>query len=166
MVRRYVTVTEKQIIADRAQGRCEYCQSRADFATQSFSVEHIIPVSLNGETELENLALACPGCNAHKYNKIRSPDPADGKIVPLYNPRTQQWQEHFRWNHDFSLVVVGAYTDKEINLGKAAELLGIHRLELEEKFRTQGIPLRTGADTSEEVRAEAAAIEQWNAAAE
>ncbi len=69
-------------------------------------------------------------------------------------------QNELRW-----LVVVGAYMDEEINLGKAAELLGIHRLELEGKFRTQGIPLRTGTDTAEEVRAEAAAIEQWNAAA-
>ena len=138
MVRRYVTVTEKQIVADRAQGRCEYCQSRADFATQSFSVEHIIPVSLNGETELENLALACPGCNAHKYNKIRSPDPADGKIVPLYNPRTQQWQEHFRWNHDFSRIVgltaVGRATVQAlklnrpglINIRKALFIIGWH----------------------------------------
>ena len=69
-------------------------------------------------------------------------------------------QNELRW-----LVVIGAYMDEEINLGKAAELLGMHRLELEEKFRTQGIPLRTGADTAEEVRAEVAAIEQWNAAA-
>jgi hypothetical protein len=138
MVRRYVTVPEKQAIAERAQGRCEYCQSRADFATQSFSVEHIIPVSLDGETELENLALACPGCNAHKYNKTRSPDPADGKVVPLYNPRTQQWREHFRWNHDFSRIVgltaVGRATVQAlklnrtgiINIRKALFIVGLH----------------------------------------
>ncbi len=138
MVRRYVTVPEKQAVAERAQGRCEYCQSRADFATQSFSVEHIIPVSLDGETELENLALACPGCNAHKYNKTRSSDPADEKVVPLYNPRTQQWQEHFRWNHDFSRIVgltaVGRATVQAlklnrtglVNIRKALFIVGLH----------------------------------------
>ncbi|CAK8719555.1 HNH nuclease domain-containing protein [Candidatus Electronema halotolerans] len=138
MVRRYVTVPEKQAVAERAQGRCEYCQSRADFATQSFSVEHIMPVSLNGETALENLALACPGCNAHKYNKIRSPDPADGKVVPLYNPRTQQWQDHFRWNHDYSRIVgltaVGRATVQAlklnrpglVNIRKALFIIGLH----------------------------------------
>ena len=138
MVRRDVTVSEKQAVVERAQGRCEYCQSRADFATQSFSVEHIIPVSLDGETELENLALACPGCNAHKYNKIRSPDPADGKVVPLYNPGTQQWRKHFRWGHDFSRIVgltaVGRATVQAlklnrpglVNIRKALFIVGLH----------------------------------------
>ena len=60
------------------------------------------------------------------------------------------------------LVVIGAYLDKEINLGKAAELLGMHRLELQEKFVKQGIPLRLGSETSEEAFAEVAAIFEWN----
>jgi 5-methylcytosine-specific restriction endonuclease McrA len=92
MVRRYVTVQKRQAVVARAKGRCEYCLSRADFATQSFSVEHIMLVSKDGETELENLALACPGCNGHKYNKTESPDPVDGTVVPLYNPRTQNFR--------------------------------------------------------------------------
>ena len=70
-------------------------------------------------------------------------------------------QVELRW-----LVVVGAYLDEEISLGKAAELLEIHRLELQEKFLQQGIPLRLGVDTLEEARAEMAAITQWNTAAE
>jgi len=63
-------------------------------------------------------------------------------------------------------VVIGAYLDEEINLSKAAELLGIHRLELQERFIAQGIPLRIGSDTVEEARAEVTAIEDWNAKAE
>ena len=63
------------------------------------------------------------------------------------------------------LVIVGAYIDKEINLGKAAELLKIHRLELQEQFVRQGIPIRLGVDTPEEAQAELAAITQWNEAA-
>lgn len=105
MPRKYVTVRERQIIAKRARGRCEYCRSRVDFATQSFSVEHIIPVSQGGETTLDNLALACPGCNGHKYTKTEAPDSVDGVMVPLYNPRKQSWQNHFRWNEDFTCIV-------------------------------------------------------------
>lgn len=63
-------------------------------------------------------------------------------------------------------VVVGAYLDGEINLGKAAELLGMHRLELQKSFMAQGIPLRIGPESIEEARAELAAIEAWNAEAE
>ena len=70
-------------------------------------------------------------------------------------------QSDLRWS-----VVVGAYLDGEINLGKAAELLGMHRLELQERFIAQSIPVRTGPDTIEEGRAELAAIESWNAEAE
>jgi predicted HTH domain antitoxin len=70
-------------------------------------------------------------------------------------------QSDLRWS-----VVVGAYLDGEINLGKAAELLGMHRLELQERFIAQSIPVRVGPDTIEEARAELAAIESWNAEAE
>ncbi len=70
-------------------------------------------------------------------------------------------QAELRW-----LVVVGAYLDEDIGVGKAAELLGIHRLELQEQFLQQGIPLRLGVDTLEEAQAEMAAIRQWNSAAE
>jgi 5-methylcytosine-specific restriction endonuclease McrA len=105
MPRRHVTAQERHIIAERARGCCEYCRSRVDFATQSFSVEHIIAVSRGGETALDNLAFACPGCNGHKYTKTEAPDPVDGTVVPLYNPRVQRWQEHFRWNEDFTRIV-------------------------------------------------------------
>jgi predicted HTH domain antitoxin len=70
-------------------------------------------------------------------------------------------QSDLRWS-----VVVGAYLDGEINLGKAAELLGMHRLELQERFIAQSIPVRVGPDSLEEARAELAAIESWNAEAE
>ncbi|OQY13283.1 MAG: hypothetical protein B6I31_01490 [Desulfobacteraceae bacterium 4572_19] len=66
-------------------------------------------------------------------------------------------QAELRW-----LVIVGAYIDEEINLGKVAELLGIHRLELQEQFVRQGITLRLGIDTPEEAQAEVVAITQWN----
>ncbi|PID56930.1 hypothetical protein CSB45_09495 [candidate division KSB3 bacterium] len=70
-------------------------------------------------------------------------------------------QAELRW-----LVVVGAYLDEEINLGKAAEMLGVHRLELQAQFQEQGIPLRLGVDTMEEAVAEMAAIHQWNTVAD
>lgn len=38
-------------------------------------------------------------------------------------------------------LVLNANLDEEINLGKAAELLGIHELELRERFIELGMPL-------------------------
>jgi len=63
------THQQKKIVVKRARGCCEYCRSQACFAIQSFSVEHIIPKSQGGKSTLDNLALACQGCNNHKYNK-------------------------------------------------------------------------------------------------
>lgn len=89
--------------------------------------------------------------------KVRQyrPDLVDHIIEELL---TQQAE--LRW-----LIIVGAYLDEEINLGKAAELLGIHRLELQAQFIQQGIPLRLGVNTIEEAQAEVAALTQWNEAA-
>ena len=58
-------------------------------------IEHIIPVALGGTDDETNLWLACPRCNSHKSDKISAADPATGRGVPPFNPRTQRWSEHF-----------------------------------------------------------------------
>ncbi len=72
---------------------------------QSFCVEHIIPRSQGGRTTLDNLALACQGCNNHKYTKVKGNDSITGDLVPLYHPRQQRWRDHFAWNEDFTLII-------------------------------------------------------------
>lgn len=118
-----VTAKQRQIVAERAQHCCEYCRCPARFATQSFSVEHIQPQSQSGKTTLDNLALACQGCNAHKYTKIDGYDPATGEVVPLYHPRQQKWSDHFSWSNDFSLIIgltpTGRVTVETLQLNRA-----------------------------------------------
>lgn len=58
-------------------------------------------------------------------------------------------------------LVVSAYLDEEINLGKAAEMLGLHELELRERFANLGIPLRLGPADKAEAQAEAEALNSW-----
>ena len=58
----------KKIVRSRAKNCCEYCFSQEQFASQRFSIEHILPVSKSGKTTVDNLALACQGCNNYKYN--------------------------------------------------------------------------------------------------
>lgn len=100
-----VTAQQRQYVGERARGCCEYCLSQAEFSPQSFSVEHIHPRSLGGETQADNLALACPGCNGHKYNKTHAIDPASNETVLLFHPRRQKWNEHFGWNGDYTVVI-------------------------------------------------------------
>lgn len=100
-----VTSEQKKKVAERARHCCEYCRSQARFAIQAFSVEHIIPKSQGGKTTLENLALACQGCNNHKYNKTEGMDPINWQVVSLYHPRKHRWNEHFAWNDEFTLII-------------------------------------------------------------
>jgi hypothetical protein len=95
----------RQAVLARAQRCCEYCRSQVRYAMQSFSIEHIIPRSKGGENHPDNLALACQGCNNHKYTRIEGYDTLNRHMVPLYHPRQQHWSEHFAWNHDCTLVV-------------------------------------------------------------
>jgi len=105
MSEKRIASRQKRVVMERARGCCEYCRSQVRFAMQAFSVEHIEPRSRGGETRLDNLALACQGCNNHKYIRIEAPDPVTHDIVPLYHPRRQRWREHFTWNEGFILVI-------------------------------------------------------------
>lgn len=51
----------KRLVEERAGWCCEYCRSQARFATQSLSIEHVVPQSAGGEDEASNLALSCQG---------------------------------------------------------------------------------------------------------
>jgi hypothetical protein len=105
MPERRVTAAQRRDILARAGGRCEYCHSQARFATQPFTVEHIVPRTAAGKTEMDNLALSCFGCNSHKSTKTHAPDPETGQFEPLFHPRKQVWNEHFAWSDDFCYIV-------------------------------------------------------------
>ena len=45
-----------------------------------------------------NLALACVSCSLRKGARREAPDPQTQKSVPLFNPRTQSWIDHFEWS--------------------------------------------------------------------
>ena len=116
------TPRQRQVVAERARGCCEYCRSQARFAIQPFSVEHILPLERGGTTALDNLALACQGCNNHKYTKTEGRDPVSGDSVSLYHPRQQRWRDHFAWNDDFTLIIgltpTGRATVKALQLNR------------------------------------------------
>jgi hypothetical protein len=126
-----VTAEQKQAVLERARGCCEYCKSQGRFATQSFSIEHIIPRHAGGETTLDNLALACQGCNNHKYTKTEARAPVSDNLVPLYHPRQQRWHDHFAWSDDFTLVIgltpTGRATIQALHLNRE-ELVNLRRV--------------------------------------
>lgn len=95
-----LTQQQRQFIQKRANGCCEYCLSQAKFSPDSFSIEHVVPRSKGGTSDLDNLAVACQGCNNFKYSHTEAIDPVTGELVPLYHPRRENWKKHFAWSRD------------------------------------------------------------------
>jgi hypothetical protein len=122
---------KKRLIIDRAQERCEYCKSLMKYSPQPFVIEHILPKSLHGKNSLDNLALACGGCNGHKYNKTNSIDPVTGLATPLFHPRRNSWNKHFEWDSEFGRVIgispTGRATVLALHLNRR-ELIHLRRL--------------------------------------
>ena len=95
-----------EIIRQRANGRCEYCHYPELLSSAPLSIDHIQPQSLGGGDDPDNLALACRRCNERRYNFTSGTDPATGKEVALFNPRQDQWSDHFMWSAD-GLEIIG-----------------------------------------------------------
>lgn len=69
----------------------------------TFHVEHVIPQSAGGSHDGSNLALACPSCNLHKSDRTSVIAAGSPKTVPLFNPRADEWTDHFQWD-DYTVV--------------------------------------------------------------
>ena len=66
------------------------------------------------------------------------------------------WREE---PHIYKSIIISAYVDEKISLSKAAELLGITRIELEKEFKEKGIPIRSLS--RKDVVAEVEALKTW-----
>jgi hypothetical protein len=88
----------RQKIADDARHRCGYCLTSEFIVGAPMEIDHLIPLSFGGPTEESNLWLACPLCNEHKSDRIAALDPQTGATVRLFNPRLENWSDHFAWS--------------------------------------------------------------------
>lgn len=94
--------TIREFVYSRARGCCEYCQTCEINIGQALHVEHINP---SGGDYPDNLCLACPNCNLSKAAAIEAVDPASGAEVALFNPRQQDWADHFAWDESFAVIL-------------------------------------------------------------
>ncbi len=99
-----ISEATKQSVRERAKYLCEYCHSLELLSANRFTIDHIVPRSLGGSDDLNNLALACRRCNERRYNFVAGIDPETQEIVPIFNPRQQQWAEHFVWTIDGTVI--------------------------------------------------------------
>lgn len=91
-------------VRNRVQGKCEYCGLPEDADFVRYELDHVIAEQHGGRTALDNLAYACLDCNRRKGPNLSSLDPDTGERAWLYNPRTQEWKDHFQLNRDGAIL--------------------------------------------------------------
>jgi len=90
----------------RAGFRCEYCRTAEWLSGIEGEIDHIIPRSEGGSSDLENLCYACAACNGYKQAKTSAIDPLSKTLVHLFHPRKHVWEENFAWSDD-TLRIIG-----------------------------------------------------------
>ncbi|UIE39466.1 HNH endonuclease [Leptodesmis sichuanensis] len=126
----------RRLVIERANNRCEYCGISQIGQVATFHIDHIVPVVAGGETTADNLALACVSCSLRKGARQELEDLETGETVSVFNPRQQDWKQHFAWNgvEMVGLTPTGRATITALNLNRETmlairaeeELLGRH----------------------------------------
>jgi HNH endonuclease len=131
----YLPAAVRRQVDERADGRCEYCRLAETDAFFAHEPDHIISEKHDGDSTIRNLALSCFDCNRFKGSDIASLDPLTSALVPLFNPRIHDWQEHF--TTDAGLIIpqtpTGRATEKILKLNLPA------RVEVRSELAVRGL---------------------------
>jgi hypothetical protein len=142
----YVPVHLRRLVAERAEGLCEYCLIHRDDTFFGCEIEHVVSEKHGGLTTPENLALACMTCNRLKGTDIASLSDRSGQLCRLFYPRTDRWSDHFRLEGSVirALTDVGEVTAKLLGFNhpdRIAErdaLIAVQRYPLPEAAQRMG----------------------------
>lgn len=98
-----VSAQQRRFVFERAGRCCEYCRFGGGRQAVDFHIDHIVAIKHGGGDDNDNLCLACAECNLFKGADVAAIDPLTGEATRLFNPRRQNWDEHFQVNPDASL---------------------------------------------------------------
>lgn len=92
--RKIYSSEDRKIIYNKSNGCCELCGKRLLF--QDMTLDHIVPLSMGGKDEMENLQSSCSLCNQFKSNVL--PDKFMEKISQIFMYQMQlQNGDSLRW---------------------------------------------------------------------
>ena len=129
MARAFIYAAIERRVRAVAGNRCGYCLSPQHLVMARLEIEHIIPLAKGGSNAEANLWVACPICNRYKSDKTTAVDPETGTVVPIFNPRTLTWSDHFRWSGDGIRIIgrtaIGRATVIALHLGDDPDVLEV-----------------------------------------
>jgi hypothetical protein len=115
-----------QSVAEDARAECGYCRAPQRALPYRLEIEHLLPTSLGGSNERDNLWLSCHKCNKLRSNRVAGPDPLTQTEVALFNPRRDVWHDHFTHHRDGLYIVgrtaIGRATFAALRLNDAYQL--------------------------------------------
>ncbi len=127
----YVSAALRRQIRDQFANCCAYCLTTESLSVVIFEIDHIIPRSGGGETELQNLCLACPTCNRYKADRQQVVSGPGGQTATLFHPQSQLWSDHFIWSENateiIALTPTGQVTIDTFRMNRL-ELMRLRRL--------------------------------------
>ena len=95
---------------------------KQDYVWDILQIDSIIPLSKGSTDDETNLWIVCGTCNRAKSDKTEAFDQETNTNVTLFNPRLQNWFEHFVWRVDGTMIVgktsIGRATILALNLNK------------------------------------------------
>jgi 5-methylcytosine-specific restriction endonuclease McrA len=125
MERPYLSQKLRNLVAKRANYRCEYCLIREQDTVLGCAVDHIISLKHGGTTDADNLAYACVFCNRFKGSDIGSIIWKTREFTRFYHPRWDNWEEHFKLESYFirSITNIGKVTIMILGFNESNRLL-------------------------------------------
>lgn len=94
IVRKIYSEDTRKLIYLNAHGRCELCGRK--ILLEDMSIDHINPLSLGGEDDVENLASTCYPCNMFKGNIL--PDDFLERITEIFMYQMEKKNKgKFKW---------------------------------------------------------------------
>lgn len=118
---RNVPARLRRLVVGRCSNRCEYCHLSQVGQEATFYIDHFNPLARGGRTVTGNLALACVSCSLRKAARVTAVDPQTGAESPIFNPRQDNWSEHFYWDglRLVGLTSAGRATVQALDLNRA-----------------------------------------------
>ncbi len=77
---------ERKIIYNKSNERCELCGQRLLFS--NMTLDHIVPLSMGGADDMENLQASCFACNQFKSNIL--PDDFMDRVIKIFLYQTEK----------------------------------------------------------------------------
>lgn len=119
----------RTLVRERARRRCEYCYLPEGIVRLPHQPDHIVPPRHGGTDDDPNLAWSCYYCNHAKGTDIGTLDFETQNRVWLFDPRQDDWNEHFEM--DENGLIVG-----KTSIGRAAARLLLMNQQEKIEIRT------------------------------